>query len=100
MWFKDARKRHRQLKEKAELTQQVDAAGFKSSERALVLFRLFTTLHNISAVKPALSPLPPPSRQRFSSTLKRKHHDSTSKLRPHISPLTPHGNFFSVDDPP
>ena len=42
----------------------------------------------------------PPSRQRSSPTLKRKCHDSTSKLRPHIGPLTPHGNFFSVDDPP
>jgi len=63
MWYKDARKRRRQLKEKAEITRQVDAAGFESSERVLVLFRLFTTLHNPTAVKPTLTPTLQPHSQ-------------------------------------
>ncbi len=96
VWYKDARKRHRQLKEKAELTRQVDAAGFNQLERALLLFRLAASLHKVSVVDPAQSP---PSCQRSASTLNRKSQDTISQLRPHIGPLTPHGDFFSIDDP-
>ena len=88
IWYKDARMRRRQIKEKVELTRQVNAAGFNQLESALLLFRLTASLHNVSVVDPAQSPTQPHSRQR--TTLKRKRQTTTSQLRSHIGPLTPH----------
>ena len=98
IWYKDARMRRRQIKEKVEFTRQVNAAGFNQLDSALLLFRLTASLHNVSVVDPAQSPTQPHSRQ--CTTLKRKRQTMTSQLHSHIGPLTPHGNFFSIDDPP
>jgi hypothetical protein len=94
LWYKDARMRRKLVKDKAELTRQIEVQGFDPSERASVLFRLLATLHRISVVDPAQSPITPPSRHRTLPV------PTTPNLLPRIGPLTPHGNFFSIDDPP
>jgi len=96
IWHSDACKRRRLIKEKKALQSQLDRAGFTKIERALVLFNLTASLHRISVDDATQSPHSPPSRPRKC----KREYDTAPKLRPHIGPLTPHGNFFSIDDPP
>ena len=96
IWHSDARKHYRLIKEKKVLQSQLDRAGLTKIEHALVLFNLTASLHGISVddATQSLHSLPSCPHKR------KREYDTAPKLRPHISPLTPHGNFFSIDDPP
>jgi hypothetical protein len=59
------------------------------------LRRKFRYLH-----KPISISTPNPCIRQSSRPRKLKcEYDTAPKLRPHIGPLTPHGNFFSIDNP-